>query len=680
MKTTKMTALLVLLSASMSLMAETYSGNNGYGEIIGSLPGTEKYTYTVNESGKKVIDGNYTFSGEKSLSNNQMIVTGKNSIITSAKNGMLNGVFTQKANYSGKEFSFTKGWTPFSFSSNLSGTFANGEPCGNFVAKYDGNTQEAGNATMKNGKYIGEFNYRGFANREYITLKGQLTADGQLTGKWQYISAGIFDCTYTFDNNVAITADYGNNGMPPSLTEMAKKFANGTISEAQLNEQGIYVEERTLPLNYIVELFLKEEFSLNKIPAKCSFDKYLEGVKYKELTQLNAFNDEGFELFLRFIEENGNYNQIELDNYKYMCSTRIQFDKKYKLYYVTANDAFLEKYAKRTNNNSLYFSDKQFNEYNEAFKRYLAKNAQPFLNFIAISSYCSAAELEIDKNVWTLYQNNAQNFLQLMTQYSNKFRQIENNYSKAIEDVTNMNFTHDSTFMYRNHDEIYEYTPKYIDTLSIILSLVQQADELKLKFEKRKDEVRSTLKKSSSNKFFQAITLSFKDEINKYGDDYINGNVFLDKYTYAMDQIHSMEENNKKINEICQPWPKYLETYQQYYNSIELSSYEDVASVSDNIQKTYNQVSITNQNITKIKENDAKIRTIFASHKKCMRAYTIIFKTIILDIAQDLSREAKILDNLTKRLETEPVDLQEMEDKVRKIKTAEDVISLWELE
>ena len=199
-----------------------------------------------------------------------------------------------------------------------------------------------------------------------------------------------------------------------------------------------------------------------------------------------------------------------------MCSTHKEKDKKYKLYYVTANDAFLEKYAKRTNNNSLYFSDKQFNEYNVAFKRYLAKNAQPFLNFIAISSYCSAAELEIDKNVWTLYQNNAQNFLQLVTQYSNNLKQIERDYSRAIDNVTSMDFTYDSTFMYRNRNEIYEYTSKNIDTLAIILSLVQQANELKLKFEKRKDEVRSTLKKSSSNKFFQAITPSFKDEINKY--------------------------------------------------------------------------------------------------------------------------------------------------------------------
>lgn len=58
-----------MLAISIGIAAQaqvkTYSGAEGYGDIAGSVFGTEKYTYIVNDSGDKVINGAYSFVGKK---------------------------------------------------------------------------------------------------------------------------------------------------------------------------------------------------------------------------------------------------------------------------------------------------------------------------------------------------------------------------------------------------------------------------------------------------------------------------------------------------------------------------------------------------------------------------------------------------------------------------------------
>ena len=351
--------LCLTLFCGISLKAQnlkTISQEKAYGDLLGFVPGKETYTYFVNNEGKNVLHGNYSFVGSKSLSNNTTQANVKYSIKASYKNGYLNGAYSVTGVYTGKNYSYTRGWIPYTSNSKMTGTFLNGKPQGNFVASYPGEhyTSEA-NVTMKNGKYVNSYYYSGSDGNKWHSYKGLLTADGKLTGKWTIEADASPTVTLEFVNNICVSRSEKNFSTPPHVTAKARQYAEGKISKEKILESGLVIKRKSIALNDVLYLLNYNEFSLERIPGDYSMEDYDHEQYYEEVIQLPTFSDAEYEEFLK-ARENGK----AFDFGNRTCNTSsIKLDKEYGLYNVYGWDYDQEAQI------YIYFTDKQTKQFQE---------------------------------------------------------------------------------------------------------------------------------------------------------------------------------------------------------------------------------------------------------------------------------------------------------------------------
>lgn len=309
------TIILVELSSSMYAQnQQNYQGTTAFNTLMGYISGTEKYTYIVEGHGKKTKNGAYSFSGEKTLSNNTAELSGVYTLTANYKKGNLNGSYVSATSVKGKNWSWSTGWVPVTASVKLTGVFLEGKPNGTFTATYSGDETYKGTATMKNGKFVGVYEYVGDgANNHLWKIKGQFSSDGKLTGQWQ-IEDIIQDVkeNYTFMNNVAI----GGGTMSPSEQNIAKQYAEGKISKEKVMEKGYIVSEHEIPIHYFIDFLLlrkEDDFGLNKIGGY-DFSDY-GPITYTLIKEGNLLTNEGFEKICNAIVSSGNANAKYKETY-----------------------------------------------------------------------------------------------------------------------------------------------------------------------------------------------------------------------------------------------------------------------------------------------------------------------------------------------------------------------------
>jgi len=273
---------------------QSYQTERVYETRFGSVPGKEKYSYSVNEDGDKLLQGNYTFSGVHEFGNNTAQIKNTVSVTTTCKDNKINGSYVLKENVVGKKYIPFQGWKTATASVNFSGTFTNGNPNGNFSIIINDDGIIKGSATLKNGKYIGFYNYE----MPGYKLSGNLTTDGKLSGEWidkdpqQTIK-------YVFENDVLINTIYPDRTTSPALQQVAKQYATGKVTKQQLIEMGYGVKIEKLPLdNLIDELFLGDETGLKRrgelnFHGEYNFSEYGEKT-YSSIEKVNFVTNEMF--------------------------------------------------------------------------------------------------------------------------------------------------------------------------------------------------------------------------------------------------------------------------------------------------------------------------------------------------------------------------------------------------
>ena len=229
-----MLGLIFLTLSSNAQQAQSYSGHKSYATIGGRVGGNEQYTYLVDDRGRTIIHGKYTFSGVNHEETNTIKIDAKYSMNLNCKNGFLDGNLSINGNYASEEFKWREGWKKAFATTKLSGIFKEGKPNGLFSITFQDNMKGAASATLKNGKYIGDYSFQGYVSRpsggaydyqHWYVMKGQLTDDGKLTGQWLY-DTQLNTYNYTFINDVLISETRGKYTTPPRVQEIAKKYAN----------------------------------------------------------------------------------------------------------------------------------------------------------------------------------------------------------------------------------------------------------------------------------------------------------------------------------------------------------------------------------------------------------------------------------------------------------------------
>lgn len=548
---------------------QNYSGHTGLGDIIGFVPGTEKYSYRVNEQGDKLLTGTYTFSGEKNIKGTLgEHVHGIYKLSAQVKDGKLNGTFSQSATYTGRGWSQYSGWEDINSKSSLSGVFLNGEPNGTFNYVYKEDWNFLGTATLKNKKFIGVFKFFGLGEDDMLTeISGQLTNDGKYTGKWK-VKIGMYSVDYVFQNNIAISKTEEQITTPPSVQALARQYAEGKITEEKLNEQGVFLEQHEIPLTNIIEMFYNKEYALEEIPVKFSFAGY-KSPKFTYLIKLNSFTSAGFSFWINYIRQNGfldGYNDPE--SYK-SCSTIPVFEEEYKRYRVSGSDDFVQTYATLHNENHIYLSEKQMTEYMHIQDSIVKANAVPFVTYLINSEDFHRNEASNSGELLDLYKTNKQDFLSYIgknvTELDNTIKEI-NNTKREID--------------YNNYYGHYEY---YMDSLYFKHYFRKSGEYL---FVKNEANLLDSLTHSITN--IQKQYLDYKKD------------------------VETIFENNKKILSLSKPNKNITTEYKAYQKSINtswvgLESIEHVKGILTQQEQYIEAISSYYNLVTQIENKNAKI-------------------------------------------------------------------------
>ena len=348
-------AIVANTSLSYSQKVQTYQGTQAFNTMYGAISGTEKYSYYVDDNGKKYRQGTYSFSGSKDFRTSDTQIKGTYTLNTTFAKDKLNGTYTASGSFIGKTWSYITGWKSYSGSTKLTAVFANGKPNGTFTALYQGQMEFSGTATMKNGKFVGAYKYFGPGDDNSLwKMSGQLTADGKLTGNW-IVEDLIADWhkSYTFLNDVLIA----DGRMTPQLQKIAKQYAEGKISKEAIEKKGYIIRtDKSLPLanftNYLlfVNYGSEDAFGLDKLGGYDFRD--FSAKSYTEIVQLNTISDEGFNLILKEIRKTQQYNAVYYETFdcrgyecQTFCNSELKYDESSDAYYMLCGEKFNELYG-----------------------------------------------------------------------------------------------------------------------------------------------------------------------------------------------------------------------------------------------------------------------------------------------------------------------------------------------
>lgn len=343
-------AIVASISVGYAQKVQSYQGSKSYTTTVGYIPGTEKYSYIVGDRGDKVYHGVYSFVGKDQRTDQYNKFVANYNLTANYKQGNLNGTYSVTATYEGKVWKYISGWIPYSASARLTGTFADGKPAGTFLAVYKDAMNYNGTVTMKNGKYVGTYEYTGPGYNSFWKMKGQLTDKGKLTGNWKVNNiTARNELDMVFENDVLIRKDDKNSVTPPEVQNIAKQFAAGKLTEEQVKNKGYIIKKRTLPLDYFISYLLlldDDDYAFNQIKG-WDFSDY-NAKEYLEIEQPDVLSGEGFN---KIIEATKTQNAISeykepIDSYySYSCYLNPRYNSENGYFYLDCNSAFHSKYG-----------------------------------------------------------------------------------------------------------------------------------------------------------------------------------------------------------------------------------------------------------------------------------------------------------------------------------------------
>ena len=522
-----MLGLIFLTLSSNAQQAQSYSGHKSYATIGGRVGGNEQYTYLVDDRGKTIIHGKYTYSGVNHEETNTIKIDAKYSMNLNCKNGFLDGNLTINGNYASEEFKWREGWKKAFATTKLSGIFKEGKPNGLFSITFQDNMKGAASATLKNGKYIGAYSFQGYVSRpsggaydyqHWYVMKGQLTDDGKLTGQWLY-DTQLNTYNYTFINDVLISETRGKYTTPPRVQEIAKKYANKQITKEDILAQGFFLQEDSIPLNYFVTGYiLKQEFNLYEIGAFYDFSEWMTAKKYTKIVELNMLSKAGFELLkenLEKIDELGRlrYGYWGLNKYNSevtLCSFPMGYDEVYDANFLSCDKYFTEKYGTKVTgeyqDQKIYLTPTQAKEWQTLLKNRALKNIKGFEYFL----YELRRWYDTD-NMRTAYNHYINNTLREWLYEINNANSLKEYLSKLINSIET-NTIEEGCFKVTEDEEyiipassISYYDCAYtnrVDILKEILSLVSEVSVIKDEYDSIDDVVCEKLRSLTNGDYW----------------------------------------------------------------------------------------------------------------------------------------------------------------------------------
>ena len=522
-----MLGLIFLTLSSNAQQAQSYSGHKSYATIGGRVGGNEQYTYLVDDRGKTIIHGKYTYSGVNHEETNTIKIDAKYSMNLNCKNGFLDGNLTINGNYASEEFKWREGWKKAFATTKLSGIFKEGKPNGLFSITFQDNMKGAASATLKNGKYIGAYSFQGYVSRpsggaydyqHWYVMKGQLTDDGKLTGQWLY-DTQLNTYNYTFINDVLISETRGKYTTPPRVQEIAKKYANKQITKEDILAQGFFLQEDSIPLNYFVTGYiLKQEFNLYEIGAFYDFAEWMIAKKYTKIVELNMLSKAGFELLkenLEKIDELGRlrYGYWGLNKYNSevtLCSFPMGYDEEFDANFLSCDKYFTEKYGTKVTgeyqDQKIYLTPTQAKEWQTLLKNRALKNIKGFEYFL----YELRRWYDTD-NMRTAYNHYINNTLREWLYEINNAKSLKEDLSKLINSIET-NTIEEESFKVTEDEEyiipassISYYDCAYtnrVDILKEILSLVSEVSVIKDEYDSIDDVVCEKLRSLTNGDYW----------------------------------------------------------------------------------------------------------------------------------------------------------------------------------
>lgn len=275
-----------------------------------ALPGTITYNYIIDEDGNTLKDGPLSIKcsvvNEKTyIAPYTITVNGSYTLNTTYSNGYINGPFS--SNYA----TTLNGYIiiskdAVSVGSTMTGNFSNGIPNGAFKVTRKGDYPTTLTANFKNGKLVGAFSCS-MKDEDMYDQKysGTLTQDGKFTGKWQMLNgrSGYGNITYEFSNGVLISETSSEKATKPAISALARKYANGELTEEQLFEQGCIVLTKTVELGDFVRIAVLRDAAVNfKELGGYDFSEP-NHIEYKWLKEIASMTDAGVELLVKGIRE-----------------------------------------------------------------------------------------------------------------------------------------------------------------------------------------------------------------------------------------------------------------------------------------------------------------------------------------------------------------------------------------
>lgn len=269
--------------------------------------GKKTYSYIIGEDGKKLKDGSFSISAkpdilvvDKGFSRYAVSNNGYFKLNTTFVKGNLHGALTSSFGITVTKQGLA-GNASESQSMTFSGNFSDGLPHGTFNIKYDTDSNDKLVATYNKGVLVGSYSSSGIYKKLPCIVKGTLTSKGELTGKWTI--EDLKSHIYEFQNGVLIRETSEKEATKPALTELAKKYAAGAITEAELEKQNIIVLEDSIPLGSFARniIFRDEVFDIQDVGGYDFSNP--NNKRYKYLKEVSCFNEKGFEFYTQMLDE-----------------------------------------------------------------------------------------------------------------------------------------------------------------------------------------------------------------------------------------------------------------------------------------------------------------------------------------------------------------------------------------
>lgn len=305
-----------------------------------SFVGDYNYQYIIQENGVKWEDGPFTMKAKiddnVEIGNFTCYAKGSYNLKGSHKDGYIDGPLTMDANLQVVDPYGNKESTTYTFRGN----FKRGLPEGNFTVNYPSYAIKV-NVNYKDGLLVGSYMVSGYDDNGLLTtISGSLSDDSKPTGAWKYETAKE-TIQFAFTNGIQVNRpDYDND-----LIDKAKAFAEGTITEEQLNEENIIVVKEILPVGAAARNFiLHDGIAFNEMGGY-NFSQS-ENAEFFYLDRLVSLSADGVQKMkedmvgaVKMIY-GGTYNGNSAEAQAYRLFARLDLDEETGRYFAEMDDEY----------------------------------------------------------------------------------------------------------------------------------------------------------------------------------------------------------------------------------------------------------------------------------------------------------------------------------------------------